>query len=114
MVISRNGLTAAALLAALALPWSAAQQKPPKADAPLTLEDAIQLAQANEPAFAAALAESRATALERKDAKAALLPTVTFHNQYLFTESNHTRATTAQGTSSQSLPVFIANNTIHE
>jgi outer membrane protein TolC len=114
MCMSRNRFIAAVLLAGLALPWATAQTEPPKTDAPLTLEDAIQLAQANEPAFAAAVAESRATALERTDAKAALLPSVTFHNQYLFTESNHTRATTNPSTASQSLPVFIANNAVHE
>ncbi len=64
--------------------------------------------------FAAAVAESRVTALERKDAKAALLPSVTFHNQYLYTESNHTRSSTSQGGVNQSLPVFIANNAVHE
>jgi outer membrane protein TolC len=114
MFMFRNGFIAATILAGLALPWASAQTEPPKTDTQLTLEDAIRLAQANEPAFAAAAAESRASALERKDAKAALLPSITFHNQYLFTESNHTRATTTQGTASQSLPVFIANNAIHE
>src|ERR1700744_2669323 len=74
----------------------------------VTLEEAIHRAEANEPAFAAAVAESRATALERKDAKAALLPSVTYHNQFVFTESNHTQASTTQGGSSDSLPVFIA------
>jgi outer membrane protein TolC len=113
MFMLRTGMIAGVLLAT-ALPWATGQTAPSKTDAPLTLEDAIRLAQANEPVFAAAVAESRAAALERKDAKAALLPTVTFHNQYLFTESNHTRATTTQGTTSQSLPVFIANNSIHE
>lgn len=80
----------------------------------ITLEEAIHRAEANEPAFAAAVAESRATALERKDAKAALLPSVTYHNQFVFTESNHTQASTTQGGSSDSLPVFIANNAVHE
>lgn len=82
--------------------------------APLTLDDAIRIAQANEPAFAAALAERRATALEEKDAKAGLLPSVTLHNQYLFTQSNRTAATTTQGGIDQSLPTFIANNAVHE
>src|SRR5437588_12270064 len=86
----------------------------PRAAAPLTLEEVIRRAEANEPAFAAARAESRATALERKDAKAALLPSATYHNQYLFTESNKTKATTTQGGTDQSLPVFIANNSLHE
>ena len=81
---------------------------------PVTLEQAIQLAEKNQPNLAAALAESRATALERKDAKAALLPSVVFHNQYLYTQSNRTAATTKQGGVSQSLPIFIANNAVHE
>jgi len=81
---------------------------------PISLDEAIRIAEANEPTFAAALAEGRATALERKDARAALLPSATFHNQYLFTQSNGTQATTTQGGHSQSLPVFIANNAVHE
>jgi outer membrane protein TolC len=80
----------------------------------LTLDDAIALAQANEPSFAAAAAEGHATALERKDAQAGLLPSVVFHNQYLFTQSNHTHAATTEGGTTQSLPVFIANNAVHE
>jgi outer membrane protein TolC len=80
----------------------------------LTLDDAIRLAQQNEPAFAAASAERRATALESKDAKAGLLPSLIYHNQYLFTQSNQTKATTTQGTASESLPIFIANNAVHE
>ena len=39
---------------------------------------------------------------------------MTYHNQYLFTESNHTKGATSQGGFSQSLPVFIANNAVHE
>ena len=87
------------------------QSAPP---GPISLDEAIRMAEANEPNFAAALAEGRATALERKDARAALLPTVTSHNQFLFTQSNGTQAVTSEGGRSQSLPVFIANNTVHE
>lgn len=94
--------------------WMSAQVQPSKPSGPISLDDAIRMAEANEPTFAAALAEGRATALERKDARAALLPSVTAHNQYLFTQSNGTRATTTQGGISQSLPVFIANNAVHE
>lgn len=82
---------------------------------PVTLDQAIHLAEANEPAFAAAVAESRTAGLESKDAKAALLPSISAHNQYLFTESNHTRsATTGTGGTTESLPAFIANNAVHE
>ena len=91
-----------------------AQITAPLPSAPLTLDEAIQHAEANEPAFAAATAESRATALERKDSRAALLPSAAYHNQYVFTQSNHTQASTTQGGVSQSLPVFIANNAVHE
>lgn len=80
----------------------------------LTLDDAIRIAQQNEPAFAAAAAESRAAALERKDAKAGLLPSVVYHNQFLYTQPNRTKGTTTQGTTSESLPIFIANNSVHE
>jgi outer membrane protein TolC len=82
--------------------------------APVSLDDAIRMAEANEPTFATALAEERVTALQRKDARAALLPSATYHNQYLFTQSNGTQAATTQGGLSQSLPVFIANNAVHE
>lgn len=91
-----------------------AQVTPGKPDAPISLDEAIRRAEATEPTFAAAAAEGRATALERKDARAALLPSATYHNQYLFTESNQTHATTTQGGLNQSLPVFIANNAVHE
>ena len=90
-----------------------AQATPPQ-PAALTLEETIRRAEANEPTFAAAIAEGRATALERKDARAGLLPSAIYHNQYLFTQSNQTAATTTQGGLNQSLPVFIANNAVHE
>jgi len=89
-----------------------AQETAPRG--PISLDEAIRMAESNEPGFAAALAEGRATALERKDARAALLPSATYHNQYLFTQSNGTQAATTQGGLSQSLPVFIANNAVHE
>ena len=90
------------------------QTQTQKPSQPITLDEAIRLAEANEPTFAAAEAEGRATQLERKDARAALLPSAVYHNQYLFTQSNQTTATTTQGGLNQSLPVFIANNAVHE
>lgn len=90
------------------------QTQSPKPSQSLTLDEVLRMAEANEPTFAAAAAESRATALERKDARAGLLPSAIYHNQYLFTQSNQTTATTTQGGLNQSLPVFIANNAVHE
>ena len=113
MRLNTSGLRIAGIVLAFYcnLPGVAQAPAPQK---PITLDDAIRLAEVNEPSFAAAVAESRATALESKDAKAALLPSVTAHNQYLFTESNHTKSSTTQGGANQSLPVFIANNAVHE
>jgi outer membrane protein TolC len=111
---SRWGAQITLLLLGVIVPAAGTQNLPPTGNSPITLDDAIRLAQANEPTFAAAHAESRAVALERRDAKAALLPSVDFHNQYLFTQSNRTKTATKQGDASQSLPVFIANNSVHE
>ena len=121
-------VTASSLFAASILPCghARAQSPPVPPSAPsapqITLDEAIRRAEANEPAFAAASAERRAAALERRDARAALLPSVSSHNQFLFTESNRTHTTldtvggtfVSQGGVQQSLPVFIANNSVHE
>ncbi len=112
MLVFRRIGCFALLLASAQLILGQSQQ--PNPGTPLSLDEAIRLAEANEPTFAAALAEGRATALERKDARAALLPSAIYHNQYLFTESNHTHAQTSETAVPQSLPVFIANNAVHE
>jgi outer membrane protein TolC len=76
----------------------------------ISLNDAIQRAEANEPAFAASVAESKAAQLDRSIARAALLPSVDYHNQFLYTQPNG--EVTQVG--SQSAPRFIANNAVHE
>ena len=81
--------------------------------AAVTLTEAITRGQANEPAFAASLAESKAAALDRSIARAVLLPNATYHNQYLFTESNHTPNSLPSASTSSS-PRYIANNAVHE
>ncbi len=108
-----TGLRIAGLLLAFSCNALAVAQTSPQQKA-ITLDDAIRLAEANEPSFAGAMAESRVAALQRWDAKAALLPSVTAHNQYLYTESNHAKSSSSQGGSNQSLPLFIANNSVHE
>jgi outer membrane protein len=60
------------------------------------------------------MAENKALALDRSIARAALLPTVVYHNQFLYTQSNTPRDRVGQGTVTQSLPLFIANNAVHE
>ncbi len=80
----------------------------------ISLDDAIHRAEANDATFALAKADSRTTQLDRSIARAGLLPSATFHNQYLFTESN--RATEAAGLTAFTGPAprFIANNSVHE
>ncbi|MGA8940993.1 MAG: TolC family protein [Acidobacteriaceae bacterium] len=79
----------------------------------ISLDDAVRLAQKNEPAFAAALAQARIAGLDHSVAVAALLPSVTYHNQYLFTQGNGSNDRIGQTTTS-SAPRFIANNAVHE
>ncbi|WP_254062120.1 TolC family protein [Acidobacterium sp. S8] len=77
------------------------------------MSEAIRRAQQNEPVFANALAAQKLAATDRYLAKAAMLPTVTYHNQVLYTQPN---GQTNQGgqVGTQSSPVFIANNAVHE
>jgi outer membrane protein TolC len=86
---------------------------PATASIAISLDEAISRARANEPSFAAALAASRVSALDRSIARSALLPNAIYHNQYLYTQPNG--ATNQAGpTGSQSAPRFIANNAVHE
>lgn len=79
----------------------------------VSLADSIKRAEANEPMFATAVAAQRSAKIDSYLAKAALLPSVTFHNQVLYTQPN---GQTNQGgqVGVQASPVFIANNSIHE
>ncbi len=79
----------------------------------ITLDEALSRAKANEPAFAAAVAASGVSKLDRSIARAALLPSVTYHNQYLYTQGTGALASgTSAGT--PATPRFIANNAVHE
>jgi len=108
---------AAAVLASLfqfAAPPLFAQPAPALA---ITLDEAISRARANEPAFAAAVAQSRVADLDRSIARAALLPTAVYHNQFLYTQPAHGKTGSANASAADaaaSEPRFIANNTVHE
>lgn len=80
----------------------------------ITLQEAIQRAQVNEPVFAAALAQSKVSALDRSIAKSALLPNVIYHNQVLYTQPNGLSNQAGQGAGAQPSPRFIANNAVRE
>src|ERR1700723_2385180 len=100
------------ILLALSTPV-VAQQVVPVPAGPITLEQAIALARANEPSFAAAAANSRVATIDHSIARAALLPSVTYHNQVLYTQPNG--AVNGGGpVGSQAAPRFIANNAVRE
>ncbi|OJV42509.1 MAG: transporter [Acidobacteriales bacterium 59-55] len=80
----------------------------------MSLSDAIRRAEANEPVFAASLAIQKSASIDRYLAKTALLPSVIYHNQMLYTQPNGQTSQGGQIEAPQSAPVFIANNAIHE
>jgi outer membrane protein len=82
----------------------------------ITLEDAIARARTNEPTFAAAVAAGKVANLNRSLARKALLPSVVYHNQYLYTQpaQGPSQSANASASATTSIPRFIANNTVHE
>lgn len=82
--------------------------------ATITLEDAIKRAEANEPAYAASIADSKASSLDRSITRAGLLPTVGYHNQAFYTQPNGLENQAGQGVGAQPSPRFIANNAVRE
>ncbi|HYK35943.1 TolC family protein [Alloacidobacterium sp.] len=108
----RASLCLLAMVAALSKMHAQTQQ--PAGIVNITLDEAIHRAQANEPAFAASVAESRAAGIDRSIARAALLPNAVYHNQYLYTQPNGEQNQAGQGVGSQPSPRFIANNAVRE
>lgn len=80
----------------------------------ISLEEALKRAQANEPTFANAMADAKVAALDRSITRAGLLPSLTYHNQALYTQPNGLANQAGQGTGSQPSPIFIANNAVRE
>jgi len=95
---------------------SAAQSTSAQSINALTLEDAIARARTNEPAFASAVAANKVAALDHSLARAALLPGIVYHNQYLYTQPAHgpTQSANASADVTTGTPRFIANNAVHE
>ena len=79
----------------------------------VSIEDAIHRAQQNEPTFAGASGDQRSAAIDRYLAKSALLPSVVYHNQALYTQPNGQKNQGGQ-TGNQPAPIFIANNAVRE
>jgi outer membrane protein TolC len=68
----------------------------------LTLADALNRARANSTAFQAAVTQSGVAAEDRNQARNAILPSVTYNNAALYTQTDH------------GIAVYIANNAGHE
>jgi outer membrane protein TolC len=81
---------------------------------PITLEQAIDLAEANDPAYASSVASRGSAKLDRSLSRSALLPSASYYTQYLYTQPNGKQTQASQGTGEQPALVFIANNAIHE
>jgi outer membrane protein TolC len=75
----------------------------PDASTQLTLDDALRLARANSAQFQTAQADASSAKEDRVQARAALLPGITYNNQFIYTQGN--------GTPSGR---FIASNGVHE
>jgi outer membrane protein TolC len=85
-------------------------------DAPITLDEAIRRAQASDVAFRTAAADKIVAGLNKTIARSTLLPGVIYHNQYLYTQPGLPSSSSARAltTGNTSIPIFIANNAVHE
>jgi outer membrane protein TolC len=79
------------------------QASPAAEPAQISLSKAIELARANSTVYQGALSEAGSAHEDRTQARDALLPQVTYNNQYLYTQPNQLGDVR-----------FIANNAVHE
>ena len=71
----------------------------------VTLADALQRAQRTNPEYRSALTDYGIAREDRVQGRAAILPNVTYNNQFIYTQPNGTRS---------NLGAYIANNGVHE
>lgn len=111
------GATVLLFLLAVTVP-SVQSQAPNDAAAPstsgvptvITLDEAIRRAEANEPAYATAVADSKASALDRSIARSGLLPNARYFSQGIYTQPNGIRSDNGEGVPSAPNPKFVAND----
>jgi outer membrane protein TolC len=103
-------------LAASSFVFVAVAQQPPSAPLTLTLQDALSRARANSTQFQAAVTDFAVAHQDTVQARAGLLPSVNFHNQFIYTQgSGATISVTGNPASTTTAaPIFIANNAVHE
>lgn len=78
-----------------------------------TLDQAIAAAVVNDPLFRAAVANAGSLRLDAAISRSALLPSASANGIYTYTQPSGARSETAPR-GLQSLPVFVANDSIHE
>jgi len=94
-----------------------AQNTPASTQAPLTLtlQDALSRARANSVPFQAALTDQGLARQNKVQAQAALLPSVSYDNVFLYSQgTGGTQVTGANQPAGVAAPRFIANNAVHE
>jgi outer membrane protein TolC len=89
-------------LPVFALP-SQARPDPQSGPLTITLQDALARARTNVPEYRAAVTQAALAREDRVQARATLLPAISYTNQFFYTEGNRTPS-----------GVFIANNGVHE
>lgn len=101
----------------LSLAVVAPAQQPSSSSAPLTLtlQDALSRARANSVEFLSAATDAAVAHEDTVQARAGLLPSLNYHNQYLYTQgSGIPPSTVSPSSATTSTPRFIANNAVHE
>ena len=96
---------------------SSASSGSPASGAPLTitLQDALQRAKANEPQFRSAVTALRLAGEDRVQARAALLPNLTYNNSFVYTQGVGRVPAACATPGATCTPVrYIANNAVHE
>src|SRR5207302_8921143 len=81
----------------------------------ITLHDALQRSRKNDPQFRSALTDLGLAREDRVQARAGLLPNLSFNNSFIYTQGTGPQPAGCALTSTcGSFPRFIANNGVHE
>ena len=80
----------------------------------LTLQDALTRARANEPQYRAALTDSGVARQNTVQARAGLLPTISYNGQFLYTQGNGTGTGTGRYVASNGVHEYISEGNVHQ
>src|SRR3954463_1134730 len=81
----------------------------------ITLQDALQRARQNDPQYRSAITDLGLAREDRVQARAGLLPNLSFNNSFIYTQGTGPQPVGCALTSTcVSAPRFIANNGVHE